>query len=80
MTALSFVFGIFPLIIASGAGAGSRRSLGTAVFSGMLAASILVPLMVPLFYSVVQRTREKVKGINFDKPQGSEAESKPEAG
>ena len=70
MTALSFVFGIFPLIIATGAGAGSRRSLGTAVFSGMLAASILVPLMVPLFFFVVQSIREKVKGVSFDKSQG----------
>ena len=62
MTAFSFVLGVIPLVIASGAGAASRRSLGTAVFSGMVAASILVPLFVPLFYAVVQRIREKVKG------------------
>ncbi|RLA36690.1 MAG: hypothetical protein DRR03_03570 [Gammaproteobacteria bacterium] len=47
---------------APGAGAASRRSLGTAVFGGMVAASILVPLFVPVFYSVVQRIREKVPG------------------
>ncbi len=62
MTALSFVLGVIPLVIATGAGAASRRSLGTAVFSGMVAASILVPLFVPMFYAVVQRLREKVKG------------------
>ena len=62
MTAFSFVLGVMPLVIASGAGAASRRSLGTAVFGGMVAASILVPLFVPVFYSVVQRIREKVKG------------------
>ena len=43
MTAFSFVLGVIPLVVASGAGAASRRSLGTAVFSGMVAASILVP-------------------------------------
>jgi len=62
MTAFSFVLGVIPLVIATGAGAASRRSLGTAVFSGMVAASILVPLFVPMFYAVVQRIREKVKG------------------
>lgn len=62
MTAFSFVLGVIPLVIATGAGAGSRRSLGTAVFSGMVAASVLVPLFVPMFYAVVQRIREKVKG------------------
>jgi HAE1 family hydrophobic/amphiphilic exporter-1 len=63
MTAFSFVLGVVPLVIATGAGAASRRSLGTAVFSGMVAASILVPLFVPMFYAVVQRIREKVKGM-----------------
>ena len=67
MTAFSFILGVIPLVIASGAGAGSRRSLGTAVFSGMVAASILVPLFVPMFYAVVQGIRERVKGIDKDK-------------
>ena len=42
-------------------------ALGTAVFSGMVAASILVPLFVPMFYAVVQGIRERVKGIDKDK-------------
>ena len=62
MTAFSFILGVIPLVIAVGAGAGSRRSLGTAVFGGMLAAAVLVPIFVPMFFSVVQRTREKFKG------------------
>jgi len=62
MTAFSFILGVIPLVIAVGAGAGSRRSLGTAVFGGMLAAAILVPLLVPMFFSVIQTIREKVKG------------------
>ncbi|MGB5563612.1 MAG: multidrug efflux RND transporter permease subunit, partial [Sedimenticolaceae bacterium] len=73
MTALSFVLGVIPLVIATGAGAGSRRSLGTAVFGGMVAASILVPLFVPMFYAVVQRIREKVKGV----PPAAAAEAQP---
>lgn len=62
MTAFSFILGVIPLVIAVGAGAGSRRSLGTAVFGGMLAAAVLVPIFVPMFFSVIQRTREKFKG------------------
>jgi HAE1 family hydrophobic/amphiphilic exporter-1 len=62
MTALSFLLGIFPLVIASGAGAGSRVALGTAVFGGMLAATIIGTLLIPVMYFVVQGIREKVKG------------------
>ncbi len=64
MTAFSFILGVFPLIIAVGAGAGSRRSLGTAVFGGMLAAVILIPLFVPLFFSIIQTMRERAKKSN----------------
>ena len=62
MTALSFVLGVLPLVFATGAGAGSRVSLGVTVLAGMLAATILGTLLVPLFYSLVQSMREKVKG------------------
>jgi len=61
MTALSFVLGVLPLVFASGAGAGSRISLGLPVLAGMLAATILGTLLVPYFYSVVQQIREKIK-------------------
>jgi len=61
MTAFSFILGVIPLVIAMGAGAASRRSLGTAVFGGMVAATIMVPLFVPLFFAVVQGIWEKVK-------------------
>jgi HAE1 family hydrophobic/amphiphilic exporter-1 len=62
MTALSFVLGIIPLVVATGAGAGSRVSLGTAVFGGMLAATVVGTLLIPVMYFVVQSIREKVKG------------------
>jgi HAE1 family hydrophobic/amphiphilic exporter-1 len=68
MTALSFVLGVLPLVFASGAGAGSRVSLGLTVLSGMLAATIFGTLLVPYFYLLVQRMREKFK----DSPEGSE--------
>jgi HAE1 family hydrophobic/amphiphilic exporter-1 len=62
MTAFSFILGVIPLVVAMGAGAASRRSLGTAVFGGMVAATVMVPLFVPVFYAVVQAVREKLKG------------------
>jgi len=62
MTALSFILGVLPLVLASGAGAGSRNSIGQAVFGGMLAATIVGTLLVPIFYVIVQTLREKFKG------------------
>ncbi|UTF61419.1 efflux RND transporter permease subunit [Gilvimarinus sp. DA14] len=62
MTALSFVLGVLPLVFSSGAGAASRISLGFTVFGGMVAASILGTLLVPLFYWAVQHVRERFGG------------------
>ena len=62
MTALSFVLGVIPLLVASGAGAASRFSLGLTVFGGMIAASVLATLLVPVYYALVQSLRERVKG------------------
>ena len=62
MTAFSFVLGVLPLVIASGAGAASRVSLGATVFFGMLASAILGTLMVPAAYAAVQHFRDWVKG------------------
>jgi HAE1 family hydrophobic/amphiphilic exporter-1 len=62
MTALSFILGILPLVFASRAGAGSRVFLGVTVLTGMLAATLFGTLLVPYFYMVVQRMREKIKG------------------
>jgi len=62
MTALSFLLGIIPLVIATGAGAGSRVALGTAVFGGMLAATAVGTLLIPVMYYVVQSIRERIQG------------------
>jgi len=60
MTAFSFILGVVPLVIATGAGAESRRVLGTAVLSGMLAATVLGVLFVPMLYYVVQVLAERM--------------------
>jgi hydrophobic/amphiphilic exporter-1 (mainly G- bacteria), HAE1 family len=59
MTAISTLLGIFPLVIATGAGAGSRQSLGTAVFGGMLVATFLSLFVVPILYIVVKMASER---------------------
>jgi HAE1 family hydrophobic/amphiphilic exporter-1 len=61
MTAVSFILGVLPLVIATGAGAASRRSLGTAVFGGMLVAGIVGTILIPSFYVAVQYMLEKFK-------------------
>jgi HAE1 family hydrophobic/amphiphilic exporter-1 len=66
MTALSFLLGIIPLVVATGAGAGSRVALGTAVFGGMLAATVIGTLLIPVSYYVVQGVREKLNGPPSD--------------
>ncbi|PZV27864.1 MAG: hydrophobe/amphiphile efflux-1 family RND transporter [Snowella sp.] len=60
MTALSTLIGTIPLVIATGAGAGSRQSLGTAVFGGMLVATFLSLFVVPILYIVIKTGTERV--------------------
>ena len=60
MTSLAFILGVVPLLTAIGAGAASQRSLGTVVFGGMLASTLLAIPFVPVFYIMVQRVNEKL--------------------
>ncbi|QIT54448.1 multidrug efflux RND transporter permease subunit [Aquisalimonas sp. 2447] len=62
MTGLSFMLGVVPLVMASGAGAASRISLGITVLSGTTATVILVTLMTPAFYVMIQSMRERLSG------------------
>ncbi|NNG03693.1 MAG: multidrug efflux RND transporter permease subunit [Inquilinus sp.] len=62
MTALSFVLGILPLVVATGAGAVSRRALGSAILGGMLAAIVVGIVLVPAMYFLLQHLRERIKG------------------
>jgi HAE1 family hydrophobic/amphiphilic exporter-1 len=61
MTSFTFILGVLPLVVASGAGASARKSLGLAVASGMLASTCLAVLFVPAFYVVLQRYAERRK-------------------
>ncbi|AFY41518.1 efflux RND transporter permease subunit [Nostoc sp. PCC 7107] len=64
MTAFSTLLGIFPLAVATGAGAGSRQSLGTAVFGGMLIATFLSLFVVPILYIVIKSFTERLMKSN----------------
>ncbi|MEO6561460.1 MAG: multidrug efflux RND transporter permease subunit [Nitrosospira sp.] len=55
MTSMAFVLGIVPLVIATGAGAAARRSMGTGVFGGMLLATFVATLFIPLFFTWLTR-------------------------
>ncbi|WOH36947.1 multidrug efflux RND transporter permease subunit [Thalassotalea fonticola] len=59
MTAFAFILGVVPLIIASGAGAASRNVMGQTVFGGMLSATIIGCIFVPIFFIMFQKLREK---------------------
>ncbi len=61
MTAWSFLFGVLPLVVATGAGAGSRRAIGITTFSGMLLATLVGIIFTPALYAVFQRIREWIK-------------------
>lgn len=61
MTAFAFIFGVIPLVIANGAGAMSRQSVGTTVLFGMLLATFLTLFMIPVFYVYIETFRERRK-------------------
>ena len=69
MTSLAFVLGVVPLVFASGAGAAARRSMGTGVFGGMLAATFIATIFVPLFFTLFAR-RDKAGVTPAAKPEG----------
>jgi HAE1 family hydrophobic/amphiphilic exporter-1 len=58
MTSLAFILGVLPLVLATGAGASARKSIGITVFTGMIASTCLAVLFVPSFFIVVQRFEE----------------------
>ena len=55
MTSVAFILGVLPLFFATGAGSASQRAIGTGVLSGMIAATLLAVLFVPVFFLVVRR-------------------------
>ncbi len=81
MTAIAFILGIFPLVIATGAGSLSRQSLGTAVCGGMIVSTILSLFVVPVLYIVVETARDRFKPGHKNKqtqnPEPSSEEKAP---
>jgi HAE1 family hydrophobic/amphiphilic exporter-1 len=61
MTSIAFILGVVPLLTATGAGAASQQSLGTVVFGGMLASTLLAIPFVPVFYIMMQRVSERAR-------------------
>jgi len=64
MTAFSFILGVIPLLIASGAGAEARKVMGMTVFSGMLAATVIGVIMVPALYVFIERGKGGKKPVD----------------
>ncbi|RUU85260.1 hydrophobe/amphiphile efflux-1 family RND transporter, partial [Mesorhizobium sp. M7A.T.Ca.TU.009.01.3.1] len=76
MTAFAFILGVLPLMFATGAGAASRQSIGTTVFGGMVAATILSLVFVPVFYAVIEQLRER-RGNDEPASQDNEPTTEP---
>ncbi len=70
MTSLAFVFGVLPLVVATGAGAAARQSMGTGVFGGMLVATFVAPIFVPLFFALLAKKPRPVHSHGPDVPSG----------
>ncbi|MDS9469500.1 multidrug efflux RND transporter permease subunit [Paracoccus sp. MBLB3053] len=69
MTSIAFIAGVFPLVIASGAGAASRVSLGVAVFGGTLMSAVVGAVFVPVFFKLIQWLRERIHGGSTKAPE-----------
>jgi HAE1 family hydrophobic/amphiphilic exporter-1 len=80
MTSIAFIMGVVPLVWARGAGAASRQALGTAVFGGMIAATVLAVFFVPVFYVVFQQVSElRSNSARARSSSAKSADTAPEA-
>lgn len=76
MTSLAFVLGVFPLVKATGAGAAARQSMGTGVFGGMIAATFIATIFVPLFFKWLERGKQpQLTGHSHGKDQDQKDDS-----
>jgi len=73
MTSVAFGMGVLPLAFASGAGATTRITIGTAVLGGMISATLLATLFIPLFYIVVRRVTDRLRGWVVGEPKPGKA-------
>jgi len=78
MTSLSFILGAMPLVLASGAGAAARHSIGTGIIGGMIGATTLALFFVPLFYLLVITIKEKVSKKKPDTGKNTSITGTPE--
>ncbi len=76
MTSLAFIFGVLPLVIATGAGWEMRRSLGTAVFSGMIGVTLFGIFLTPVFYYVISSFAERNVPIKDAAPKAETTDEK----
>src|SRR5260221_3105058 len=77
MTSLAFVFGVMPLSIASGAGSAARRSMGTGVVGGMLVATFVATIFVPLFFTLFARKQKMGEQPSSQPSPKGEGETSP---
>jgi hydrophobic/amphiphilic exporter-1 (mainly G- bacteria), HAE1 family len=71
MTSFAFILGVVPLVVAFGAGAASQQAIGTVVFGGMMASTLLAIPFVPVFYVLLERMSERLrKGRGSQAPPG----------
>lgn len=75
MVSLAFTMGVLPLAISAGAGAAGRRSIGTGVMGGMIAATFLAVVFVPVFFVLIQKLTELIRG---NKPAASDGDPETE--
>ncbi len=80
MTSLAFMFGVLPLAMASGAGAGARRSMGTGVLGGMIVATFVATLFIPMFFELLSRHRAKKINPTESPPDTGEEPGGEESG
>ena len=72
MTAFAFILGVVPLMIASGSGSGARRSLGTAVFFGMVVATIFGVIIAPGLFALIEGSGKKTRELENSKTRDTD--------
>ena len=77
MTSIAFIAGVFPLIIATGAGSEMRRAMGTTVFAGMIGVTLLGLIFTPVFYVLVMKLRWPGKRSTASPSEGVSGEELP---
>jgi Cu/Ag efflux pump CusA len=75
MTSFAFIFGVIPLIVATGAGAEMRQALGTVVFFGMIGVTFFGVFLTPVFYTLIRR----LTGQRQEQPSEAPAKRDPES-